>query len=78
MELLVRPAPTRFSTNSRYTPIDNTPLHFMSSMCHPWGCCYSTVVAQFGICIEHRAERPEFVNILRNADGLVLLIRDGF
>ncbi len=22
------------STNSRYTPMDNTPLHFISRMCH--------------------------------------------
>ncbi len=24
-------------TNSLYTPMDNTPLHSISSVCHPWG-----------------------------------------
>ncbi len=33
----VRPTPTRFPTNSLYTPIDNTTLHSISSVCHPWG-----------------------------------------
>ncbi len=34
--LRVKPTPTRFLTNSRYTPMDNTPLHSISSVCHPW------------------------------------------
>ncbi len=34
--LRVKPTPTRFPTNSLYTPMDNTPLHSISSMCHPW------------------------------------------
>ncbi len=37
MLLRVKPTPTRFPTNSFYTPMDNTPLHFLSSVCHPWG-----------------------------------------
>ncbi len=37
MVLRVRPTPTRFPTNSLYTPMDNTPLHSRSSVCHPWG-----------------------------------------
>ncbi len=32
----VKPTPTRFPTNSRSTPMDNTPLHSISSVCHPW------------------------------------------
>ncbi len=37
MVLRVRPTPTRFPTNSLYTPMDNTPLHSISSVCYPWG-----------------------------------------
>ncbi len=32
MVLRVKPTPTRFPTNSLYTPMENTPLH---SMCVP-------------------------------------------
>ncbi len=39
MVLRVKPTPTRFPTNSLYTPMDNTPLHTISNVCHPWGCC---------------------------------------
>ncbi len=31
------PTPTLFPTNSLYTPMDNTPLHSISSVRHPWG-----------------------------------------
>ncbi len=34
--LRVKPTRTRFLTDSRYTPMDNTPLHSISSVCHPW------------------------------------------
>ncbi len=37
MVLLVKPTPTRFLTDSLYTPMDNTPLHSIRSACHPWG-----------------------------------------
>ncbi len=37
MVLLVRPTPTGFPANSLLTPMDNTPLHSISSVCHPWG-----------------------------------------
>ncbi len=37
MVLRVKPTPTWFPTNSLYTPMDNTPLHSISSVCHPWG-----------------------------------------
>ncbi len=36
MVLRVKPTPTQFPTNSLYTPMDNTPLHSISSDCHPW------------------------------------------
>ncbi len=41
MVLRVKPTPTRLPTNSLYTPMDNTPLHSISSVRHPWGnhCC---------------------------------------
>ncbi len=32
MILRVKPTPTRL-----YTPMDNKPLHSISSVCHPWG-----------------------------------------
>ncbi len=31
MVLQVKPTPTQFQTNSLYTPMDNTPLHSISS-----------------------------------------------
>ncbi len=34
----VKPTTTRFPTNSLYAPMDNTPLHPIPSVCHPWGC----------------------------------------
>ncbi len=37
MVLRVRPTPTQFPTNSLYTPMDNTLLHSISSVCYPWG-----------------------------------------
>ncbi len=37
MVLRVKPTPIRFPTNNLYTPMDNTPLHSISSVCHPWG-----------------------------------------
>ncbi len=37
MVLRVKPTPTRFPTNSLYSPMDNTPLHFIQSVCHPLG-----------------------------------------
>ncbi len=37
MVLSVTPTPTRSTTNSLYTPMDSTPLHSISSVCHPWG-----------------------------------------
>ncbi len=39
----VKPTLTRFPTNSPYTPMDNTPLHSLSSVCYPWRCCLRTV-----------------------------------
>ncbi len=35
--LQVMPTPTRFPTNSLYTPMDNTSLHSIPSVRHPWG-----------------------------------------
>ncbi len=40
MVLRVKPTRTRFPTKSIYTPMDNTPLHSISCVFHPWaGCC---------------------------------------
>ncbi len=39
MLLGVKLTPTRFPANSLYTPMDNTPLHSIPSVCHPWGDC---------------------------------------
>ncbi len=33
MVLRVKPTPTRFPTNSLYTPMDNTALHSIPSVC---------------------------------------------
>ncbi len=37
MVLRVKHTPTRLPTNSLYTPMNSTPLHSISSVCHPWG-----------------------------------------
>ncbi len=37
MVLRVKPTLTRFPTKSLYTPMENTLLHSLSSVCHPWG-----------------------------------------
>ncbi len=42
MVLRVKPTPARFPTNSLYTPMDNTPMHSITSVYHPWG---------FSICV---------------------------
>ncbi len=39
MVLPVGPTPIRFPTSSLYTSMDSTPLHSISSVCHPWGKC---------------------------------------
>ncbi len=36
MVLRVKPSLTRFPIKSLYTPMKNTPLHSLSSVCHPW------------------------------------------
>ncbi len=41
----VKPTPTRFPTNSLYTPMDDTPLHSISSACHLWGVAKDSAVA---------------------------------
>ncbi len=58
MVLRVRPTPTRFLTNSLYTPVDNTPMHSKTSVCHPWG---------FSICIP-----PYCVLLLGRGEAVVL------
>ncbi len=47
--LRVKPTPTRFPTNSLYTPMDNTPMHSISSVCHPWGRLLLTSLKGYGI-----------------------------
>ncbi len=37
MALRVRPTLTQLPNNIIYTPMDSTPLHSLSSVCHPWG-----------------------------------------
>ncbi len=37
MVLRVKPAPTRFTTNRLYTPMDSIPLHSLLNVCCPWG-----------------------------------------
>ncbi len=49
MVLRVKPTPTRLSTNSLYTPMDNTPLHSISSVCHPWGNCWRLAENNFQV-----------------------------
>ncbi len=61
MVLHVKPTPTRFPTNSLYTPMDNTPLHSISSMCHPWVYCLGM------------SPRDQF---LKKSAGLLHLTRD--
>ncbi len=37
MVFRVKPAPTRFTTNRLYTPMDSIPLHSLFNVCCPWG-----------------------------------------
>ncbi len=53
MVLRVKPTPTRFPTNSLYTPMDNTPLH---SMCVP------SVI----IIMEERTKTIQHVNQIKH------------
>ncbi len=70
MVLRVKPTPTRFPTNSLYTPMGNTPLHSISSVRRPWGsqlilgnmtkasyqpCSQSLNSLQFGLADIHQA-----------------------
>ncbi len=52
MVLRGRPTLTRFPTNSRYTPVDNTPLHSIARMSYPWGILLSLwfIVVNFSKC----------------------------
>ncbi len=71
MELLVRPTPTRFPTNSLYNPMDNSPLQSISSVCHPW--LLSPVVWKglFAQCVNCVGDLPIYVPYRRLVgDGL--------
>ncbi len=37
MALRVEPTPTPVPTNGRCTPMENTPVYSISSVCRPWG-----------------------------------------
>ncbi len=42
MVLRVKPTLIRFPTNSFHTPMDNTPLHSITNVCHSWVCSQRT------------------------------------
>ncbi len=48
MVLRVKSTPTRFPTNSLYTPMYNTTLHSIPSVCRPWGA--KTLSRHNGMC----------------------------
>ncbi len=48
MVLRVKPMPSRLPINSLYTPVDNTLLHSISSVCHPRCCFVRRVVGLAG------------------------------
>ncbi len=56
MVLRIRPTPTRFPTNSLYTPVDNTPLHSISSVCHPCHLINIFLLNTLQLTMEHIAE----------------------
>ncbi len=37
MALRVEPTPTPVPTNGRCTPMENTPVYYVLSVCRPWG-----------------------------------------
>ncbi len=51
MVLRVKHTPTRLPTNSRNTPMHNTPLHSISSVCHPFG-------LSFGEAFSNKEHKP--------------------
>ncbi len=52
MVLRVKATQTRFPTNSLYIPMDNTTLHSISSVCHPWGSSHRS--AGEAICFDSK------------------------
>ncbi len=46
MVLRVKPTLTRFPTKSLYTPMGSTPLHSISSVCHPWVMTLLTLITK--------------------------------
>ncbi len=73
MVLRVKPTPTLFPTNSLYTPMENTPLHSISSVFHPWGMwwrprCYTDQLEEaIGFLRRNNYEDKHF----KNGDGFV-------
>ncbi len=62
MVLRVKPTPTRFPTNCLYTPMDNKPLHSISSVCHPWAV---GVRAREAIDSTHAGQADARIELLR-------------
>ncbi len=54
MVLRVKPKPSRSQINSLYALMDSTLLHFISSVCHPWGSrCDPKTVGSVGLKQQH-------------------------
>ncbi len=64
MVLRVKPTPTRFPINSLYTPIDNTLLHSISSVCHPWGAAVTSRVEILGLGVVMRSQKGRITYLL--------------
>ncbi len=74
MVLRVKPTPTRLPTNSLYTPMDNTPLHSISSVCHPWG-----IWLLYGLIISSLTYTAYIIPLCQCAlTVLTSLLRDNF
>ncbi len=65
MVLRVKLTPTRFPTNSLYTPMDNTPMHSISSVCRPLGRAGyvdQLLAAQMGIPLIGKNGSPDCIS----------------
>ncbi len=60
--LRVKSTPTWFPINGLYTPMDNTPMHSISNVCHPWGSGWGNrLVRQISAVMGHKDSAKEKV-----------------
>ncbi len=65
MVLRVRPTPTLFLTNSLFTPMDDTPLHSLPGVLHPWGDSWRATLDSWPSGLDARlTEKTAHINLV--------------